>query len=248
MGVRECLFGGALVAAGVATPALAGAVTFIDQITGAGPSDNEWTSQIFTDGAGGAYQSGSFDSTAADDFTLGREGTVQRIVAVFGDVTNSQGANVTAWNVNLYSSTTAAGSSLTGDVFSATLVPTITSIGNNGFGGLHAFTVTFDVNIPLAAGTYWVGVNAEQYFDPGGGPAQLFLPESEVGNGNAFGANPGGSFGNDYITQGTKNLQYTVIGTVIPMPAPVLMSTAGIGLVAFRRRRNELDVSPPPTG
>lgn len=240
MHARECLFGGALIAAGIAVPAAAGPVTFIDQITGAGSSDNEWTSQIFTDGSGGAYQNGSFDSTAADDFTLGRDGSVRKIVAVFGDVTNSQGANVTAWNVNLYSSTTAAGSSLTGDVFSATLVPTITSIGNNGFGGLHAFTVTFDVNIPLAAGTYWVGVNAEQFFDPGGGPAQLFMPESQVGNGNAFGANPGGSFGNDYITQGDKNIQYEVTGTLIPMPAPVLMSMAGLGLMACVRRRAQL--------
>ena len=224
------------VVACLATGSIAGA-SVMDQIgpdTTATAGTSLFASQQFEPG------NAVFDIAAIDDFLVTAPVTLGSVEAVIGffNTATPNFANITSWRVEIYSSPTAAASSLVGDVAS---VGGLSSASNVPFGGPAAqmrqlvLLNIASANITLGAGTYWIGVIPVMNF--GSGFGQTGIAPSTIGNLNAEQANPGGGFafpGNHAAIAGGANLAYRIN----EIPAPGALAILGLaGLIGTSRRR-----------
>ena len=171
----------------------------------------------------------AYNIAAIDDFTLGSAVTITSVEAVIGGFGGYQGlALITGYQVNIYSSSAAAGVSLVGDVFSQDFV-----LYSSTFSYPLALqdNVQFDVSIALAAGTYFVAVIPSNEFGVNG---QTGIIDTNLLDGvaGAFQANPNGGFGFGALQGVNANLGYR-----LSIPAPGALAVFAVGLIGFRRRR-----------
>ncbi len=185
------------IASGLTTAGLASALALIvsppthaitiifDQIGNGAPTDN-----------GGSFVNqdfepvfDSFDGAIVDDFEINNPVKLLGVDAVFVDNSNIL-SNATQWNVGIFSSPTAASTSLIGDVAHAFVDPNDVNI-STGFNNSGEVLVEIPISLPLAdADTYWVGIYPTLDFDPFG---QVFVSLSSLANDtsdNAVFANP----------------------------------------------------------
>ena len=222
--VAALLFGGTLGASSAS-----GAILW-DQLTTAVPTGVSLSSQQFE----AAYA--AYNNISIDDFTLGANSTITSVDFSFlyfngpGPVAN--------WRVEIFSSpaaAVAAGPALVGDVFDSGFLP-----GGQPATGAPAF-LSLPVNIPLAAGSYWIGIQGVMDFAAGG---QIALQnQNPITGAEGFFANPGGGFvvpGNgapfSVLNGGTAADVIFRLNGEIPAPGAAALLGLG-GLIAARRRR-----------
>ena len=113
-----------------------------------------------------------YDIAALDDFTIGGGLTITSVEAVIGGFNGYVDTDsITGYQVNIYSSPAAAGMNLVGDVFSQDFdTPTSSFVYPVMFGSGTSTNSQFDVNMELAAGTYWVSVIPTNVFGTGPPP------------------------------------------------------------------------------
>ena len=198
-------------------------------------------SQIFT-----GYGSTDYDCTVLEDFTVTTGMKLTLVSALFrASAGYLSFQNLEGYYLNVFSDAklaTAAGT-LTGDVASVHLVAgsgaavTVGEIidpgGNNQYG-----LVRMNVDIPLPAGTYWVGVSLKSAVTTD----QFSLMHSgatgtDVTPGNANGklANPGQGLGGGALTPMGFDYAYSV--TVVPEPSAIMLGMlGGCGWLCRRQR------------
>lgn len=203
----------------------AGADVVMDQI-GAMDGSNMGSisaSQLFEESFGG------YSIAALDDFTVDGGTALNSVSFVLGGWNGYAGpAGVLGYNVSIYSSVEAAGSSLVGDVFALSTDSASDSADWAGGGNL----MTVDLGgVSLAGGTYYIAVYATNYFMDNG---QTGIYQSDIGDGSGAQANPGGSFGFGPYQYTGANYAYAIDGTI---PAPGALALLAIGGLAVRRRR-----------
>jgi hypothetical protein len=205
-----------------------------------------------TDGQGGPasqrFEAGftAFNIVAIDDFTLTQRASLTSLSAVlsgFNGFTTANYANVQNWQVSIYSSPAAAGSSgtnLTGDVANLTFSPgaiTLTPFGTNNAGALFTADLSSS-GVSLAPGTYWIGLTPRVDF---GGNGQVAIENSIFAgfpsNANSMQANPGGGFGFGPLNAVNSNLAYDLQGTLTPVPPTFLVGMVAVPVLALVRKR-----------
>jgi hypothetical protein len=187
----------------------------------------------------------AYNIAALDDFNVGAGGA--KITLIEGVVTGFNGystlAGVNSFNVEIYSSTAAAAASLTGDVFSANFGGPSASVNFAGFFSFDgpdandADIVSFDVNINLGAGTYYVAIVPQVDFGATGQSAIATSSLNWAGTNPGSGqANPNGGFGFPFNFQAsTQNLAYRI--SAVPAPGALLLLGLA-GVCGTRRRRS----------
>ncbi len=130
----------------------------------------------------------TYDIATLDDFTLDSSGTVTSIEAVLNGWNGYAGpAGVTSYQVNVYSSPTAASGDLVGDVYSIDIAaanfPTWSGTGD---------LIQFDISAALGAGTYYFAVIPSNEFGING---QTGIAQSALGDFASWQANPADGFG-----------------------------------------------------
>ena len=169
-----------------------------------------------------------------DDFTLDQTTDMNSISAIIGGWNGYAGTEgIMGYSVNIYMSAEDAGNSLDGFVslyLENGVNPGISYDSSWAGGGDH---VTLDLSgVSLDAGTYWISVTAHNEFGSNG---QTGVMGSNIGNFDAWQANPGGGFGFGGLQQTGNNAAYSMTGTAIP--APGALALLGIAGLATRRRR-----------
>jgi hypothetical protein len=165
-------------------------------------------------------------SVTIDDFTVaGAPLHVTRVEAVVAALINFQSWElVDTWTVQIYSSPEAAVATEVGDVYSASFAgpASLTS----GYSPLfQSELASFDVDVMLAPGQYWIGVAMGNVSAVNG---VVGIRHSFLGNGPAYLAVSSVS----QIAE-VAPAAYRITGTIIPAP-PALWAAA---VLAARRRR-----------
>lgn len=176
----------------------------------------------------------AFDAVVIDDFML--SGTYDltsfsALIALYG--TGSMSA-VTNWQVNFYSSVSAAEQNLVGDLGSFNFAPGKVTFSASP-GGEATDLVTAPINLRLGAGTYWVGFIPRLDF------AVDQIGVGLYGTGDAYNVNPNGGFGFGTTDATGLNAGYRLEGTpAVPEPATWAFMIGGFGLVGAALRRRQV--------
>lgn len=219
----------ALLALGVAAATAAGDVIF-DQI-GSDPGDvlnAPAASQFFS---ATPPDPSPNDIGALDNFAVSGAGQLTQFQAVAGSQSGMNTFNaVTSWTLQIYSSASAAGNSLYGDVASVdNLSATVTP-----YGGFHMVTLDLTAaNINLADGEYWIA--AIPYLSVPGEQIWMgttFINDGPSGTGH-YQAAPNGAWPFT-LEHRDHNLAYRI--SAVPTPG-ALGLLAMAGLFGARRRR-----------
>jgi hypothetical protein len=181
-----------------------------------------------------------------DDFTVTDNtldlSSISAVVIGFGYYFKSF-ADVSDWEVAIYSSLNAAHTNTTGDVFDVTVpVSSATVSGTYSANGDMNALLTLPVNLALpAAGTYYLGVIAQNSIY-GNGEVGIY-DEGSAGGGNAYEMNPGGMsiFGDQTETPLGNDAAYEILGGPAAVPEPsasLLLAAVGVGaaFLAYRRK------------
>ena len=172
------------------------AVTVLDQIGSSGAAFtglNAYSSQFFSDDP-------TFSLSAVDDFSASsilRLTNVTEATEGFNGFTSY--SNVTGYEVNIYSSLTAANDSLDGDVAHVLIGPADATVATSFSGDADSALISLPVSILLPrAGVFYLSVIADLSFGDGGQLGvygSTGLPGAIPGGTNAYAENPGGDLG-----------------------------------------------------
>ena len=208
-----------LIAGGLALtlPARAGDIVFLDQIGGGVFNPTALSSSQFPPGRPESA------ITTVDNFTLqsptfaGAPLRITRIEAAVAGLQNFVSFElIDSWTIQIYSSLDASTQSLFGDLHSESFgFPDALTDGFSSFGGMPVELATFDVDIVLDPGTYWLAVVMGNDFSLNGTSG---LAGSAIGGGTAFFSGPG--LGDSFPLGNPA--AYRIIGTVIPGPGAAL--------------------------
>lgn len=137
--------------------------------------------------------------------------------------------NIISWNVQLYSSLSAASKDFFGDIYGKSFItPTNLTTGYALFSGRPAEVASFDVDVVLQPGDYWMTVAME---NDGSSNGTAAIVHSTIGDGPCYFAVP--AQGSHFALSNAA--AYRVIGESVPTPgcAAVLLAV----FVARSRRR-----------
>ncbi len=240
------LFGGALLAAGIASGA--SAQTFRTSVPGPGihaPGADAvalWDQSGFdpylnatVDQEFGDY--GSYSTFAVDDFTTGGQSwNVSSVTTYFTDINGGWNANITTGKLQVFSKSGALPSN-GGDIAPEYKVA-VTLTDGGGYWIVNADTSGI-AELQGINGDYWIGLTPTADFGKFGQEFHLNL-DGFYGE-NAAIRNPGGSFGfgTDWASNtviGGLETAYKLEGDVVPAPGAFALLGLG-GLAAGRRRR-----------
>lgn len=224
----------ALVLMLTAVSAVSAQVTLLDQIgTPTNYLGNVYASQEFEAGFAG------YNISTIDNFTVPAGGALQlnTVEAIIGFWNGTASfTNIQNYRVEIYSSIQAAAANLTGNVahyVAATYQSIVRPWGAGTFGEGKITLNVLPGNIVLNPGTYYIGVVPRMDFT---GIGQVGVGATNLGDNNAWQANPGGAFGfpgnNQQISPAT-NAGYKI--TAVPEPASLALVALG-ALVLVRRR------------
>jgi PEP-CTERM motif len=226
---------------GIAASAAQAQVTLLDQI---GPDATSVNGQSASASQRFEPANAAFHVGIGEDFTVPagspvRLSHVRVVLSAFNGTGAAAFTAIQNYEVQIYSSPSAAAVNLTGDV-SSTIVPTANAtqtvpFGTNTFpSGLIDLNLT-SFNVNLNPGTYWLAVLPRLDFTPNG-QMGVSITTFGGGTGNGFQANPGGGFGiPGNINTAAGNFAYNITATAVPEPTS--MALVGIGLAGFGWRR-----------
>ncbi|HMS55987.1 MAG TPA: PEP-CTERM sorting domain-containing protein [Fimbriimonadaceae bacterium] len=188
----------------------------------------------------------AFDIAVADNFTTVVGGNNLTKVTAFlglygGTATVRNFNNITAYRVEIYSSTAAAGASLTGDAGSMTVAAG--SASRNDLSAT-ASLVTIPVSIALMENTnYLISVIPVMNFGGGFGQSAVWTTNNGTGtpgDKNAIQANPGGGFGfGPTQTIVSSGLNVDAGYQIEAVPEPGTIAALGMGALVLLRRRKK---------
>jgi hypothetical protein len=231
--------GAAALAAGSAVSARAAVV--MDQI-GSSPSFFTGQDANLSQNFGGGFASD--DTAVVDDFSVNGPTTLTNVsAALLGFNGFTSYSLVTGYEVAIYSSPSAATSSLTGNVYDHTFTPASVSLTAPYSGDTESGLVSIPTNISIpAAGTYEIAVIVDNTFSANGEIGvydTTGLPGSTPGGDNAFQANPGGgfAFSSNSLALGA-DAAYSI--TAAPVPEPTALFMLGIAGLSLSRRRHKM--------
>ena len=152
---------------------------------------------------------------------------------------------LTGFDVNVYSTAAKANTSLTGDVYHATIPEALATITSPYTGDALSGLVSLPVTIPLtASGTYYISVLADGAFGTDGEVGVYVssgLSGSNPGGLNSFQENPAGGFGFGGVANPLDlDAAYRLTGVAVPEPSTWTALLAGLGALGglgFHRRR-----------
>ncbi len=136
---------------------------------------------------------------------------------------------IDSWTVQIYSSPGASTQALDGDVFSASFdFPASLTKGFGSFGGDPVELASFDVNVVLEPGDYWLAVVFGNESEVNGVAG---IAGSFIGDGPASFSGPGL---NDFVAL-SNPAAYRIFGSPVPGPGGALL--LGVVLIGRRLRR-----------
>ena len=217
-----------------ASPSSGAVVTIMDQIGTTGSfftGDDGAASENFSDQA-------TFDISTVDDFTVTGSTTItvaQAALLGFGPFTSF--SLLTGYDVNVYSSLARANSSLTGDVYHATIPKASATVTTPFSGDAESGLVSLPVSIPLTAGTYYLSILADGTYSTDGEVGVYVstgLAGSKPGGANAIQDNPAGGFGLAGNTMAAGgDAAYRLTG--VPEPGTWTLLLGGLALLGGLR-------------
>lgn len=173
-----------------------------------------------------------FDVAALDDFSLAEAASihsVSTVIAGYGAFVGYGG--IQGFTVRIFASPGDAASGFGTAIASATVGP---SAGYEVFGTGVLVQLALPGPIELSAGHYWMSVQAINSAPSNG---QIGVVISDLGDGLAYQANPGGGFGiPGNLLARPVNLAYRIEGTVVPTPAAAVLLLAAARARHGRRR------------
>jgi hypothetical protein len=173
----------------------------------------------------------------ADDFTIGAGGAVITGFSVFAYTTGATAPNITGVNwaiggaaTTTLAAATPANSFWTSGGLNVYRVNTGDTGSTGGIREVQIATVT-GLNLSLAAGTYWLS------FDATPGTFSPPLPTSLATHGkNAMQSTAGGAFAPLVQGPGGDDMAFIITGNAVPEPCSMIALSAGLALLARRRR------------
>ena len=151
----------------------------------------------------------ALDIAAIETFTLIENHTATRVEAVVNGWGGFEDPSSIHWyEVNFYSGSAAASSSLTGDVHSSFFDPADVSLSDTWQS--IGFLLLFDIEASLYAGTQYVSVISR--LDSSEGSVGINASGTGTGDGLHYFANPGDGYGEGTWFEWSDDLAYRVIG------------------------------------
>jgi hypothetical protein len=187
-------------------------------------------------------------SATVDDFTLTSPTTltsVQVAMLAFNGGTFASFAAVTNWEVAIYSSQTAAATTLIGNIADVNIAPANVTILGGFTTDTGSALITIPLAIALAAGTYQIAVIPRLDFTPFGEVGVYKSSGGSPGGSNAAIANPGGGFGFTGNLSGLGvDAAYKITAASVPEPSSALLVSIGLGLCLFSLRQTRRQSTP----
>jgi hypothetical protein len=231
---------------GVSSNTTAGGITVMDQI---GPNATDlqglvaYTSQIFEPiyNVNNLAMSDNFSITGA---TLQLD-EVDLVTKGYSGFTSY--ANVTGWQVAIYSSPTAAvnaGPSLTGDIYNYVAAPSTVTITTPYTSVSTSALVQIPISETLGPGTYYIGVMAVMLVEDGTIGVYSSNYPGTPSDSNAVQVNPSGKYFPSGMTDTGVNAAYRIIAAQsVPEPSSLSLALLGCGLVSVWAGRGRLKQS-----
>lgn len=169
--------------------------------------------------------------TTVDNFTITEPTRITRVEGVIGGLQNFVSFDlIDSWTVQIYSSLSGASKDFFGDALSVSFdTPTSMTNGFSSFLGFPSEITSFDIDVVLQPGEYWLGIAMG---NDGKTNGTIGVRASIVGDGPAFFAVP--SQGSSFALSAPA--AYRIFGeTVVPAPGAVLLLIP-LGLPSRRRR------------
>ena len=170
------------------------------------------------------------DLAAVDAFTLEQHSAVDGVEFVLNGWSAFDGpADVTNWQVNIYSNLEAAASNLTGNILSQESMPIFVDEWSG-----DGWLIRLPISLAIDRGTYLVSVLMSNPYPDNG---WVGVATSSIGDDQAWQVSPGGDYVFSPFIEAPDNLAYRLTGTSITVPSPAPIVAISIASLFVRTRR-----------